>query len=160
MSGRPAIDVGPIPGGDTTVVGPVPAPLRLPTPPRGIGVLPDLRTATDEDIADLAANAITRDDDLRALCGSPRHVLALCGVAEALDFELGRVEDALKVERDHFAEWEAIHYQTVALLAERTADARRLAKQVTVLIQDVKVLRAALDRQHPALETFDGEDVP
>ena len=91
----PLIDVGPCPdSSDATLVG-QPALDRLPYVRPAI-VLPDLETATEDDVSDLAANCAldteTGRDDLWVLVGSQEHVRAICQ-------QLGATELAL-AERD------------------------------------------------------------
>jgi len=95
MRPMPLIDVGPCPdSSESTLVGP-PAPDRLPYVRPAIA-LPDLDTATEDDISDLAANCAletdTGRDDLWVLVGSQDHVRAICQ-------QLGATELAL-TERD------------------------------------------------------------
>lgn len=60
-----------------------------------IDALPDLADATDDQILDLAANALRLPGDLHALCGSSAHVGAVLRQVERLDGEAGLLRDQL-----------------------------------------------------------------
>jgi len=94
----PPIEVGPCPGSsEPTIVGP-PAPDRLPYVRPAI-VLPDLDTATEDDISDLAANCAldteTGRDDLWVLVGSQEHVRAICQQLGATELALTQRDERI-----------------------------------------------------------------
>jgi hypothetical protein len=80
---------------ETTTVGP-PAPERLPYR-RPIVVLPDLDTATDDDISDLAANCASDTqagaDDLWLLSGSQGHIRRICEQLGSREMELDNLRE-------------------------------------------------------------------
>src|ERR1044071_3308235 len=128
----PLVDVGRCPdASEPTFVG-QPPPERLPYV-KAVCVLPDLDSATEDDISDLAANVCSEShvaaDDLYALCGSSLHVKAICE-------QLGATEMAL-ASRD----------ERIGLLGQTTAqlstDLRRTLDQLTI----AQGVAAALQRQ-------------
>lgn len=128
--------------------------------------LPDLEIATDDDIADLAANALQVGADLRALCHSSAHIRRLCELIETLSLRNDELTDKLaasaaahKLTNDLYvaelketSRLRALH----ADLSERLCNV--LAPQPTVKIADYSPAEleaewAAADRaEHAALE--------
>lgn len=117
---RPVIDVGDLPGrcADTFVGQPPPA--HVPATP--CSILPNLDTATSDDISDLAANVCSgthqADDDLWVLAGSQPHIRAICEALGATEMALSSRDE--RIERLG---------QTVAQLS---TDLRRAVDQLAI----------------------------
>lgn len=84
--------------------------------------LPDLDTATDDEILDLAANCKRLPGDLYALCGSSAHVLAILKQVERLDVGTRTLDEQVVTLQRQLAVQQGI---TAALEARLAAEQER-----------------------------------
>jgi hypothetical protein len=165
-----ALSLGPIPGAcEQTRVGYAPA-VHLPATRHA---LPDLDTCGHDEVLDLAANALHRDDDLWALSGSQLHIRAICQQVERLDLDLMAAQDVVasqgrvivhqqvematlrqqvkdlelmvRTERDRLEGEAVMHNETMSRLFAQTAESLCLTRERDLLTTEANTLRAALD---------------
>lgn len=161
MRPLPLIDVGPIPGAcEPTLIGPV-APDRLPFV-KATCVLPDLDVATDDDLADLAANCFDNSGDLAILLGSSPHVRAILGLfgrlemradkAETLRHNVRQLSSQLTLAQGLGAEFKA---KCEDLALQLKTERERNTREITAHKQSIEMLAVATMQEFRAREHAD-----
>lgn len=144
------IDVGPLPGAcEPTLIAPA-AELRAPfvrTPLQ----LPDLDNCTEDELADLAANAYDHESDLDVLTRSSPHVRAILGLFGRMEMRADQVatlrnnvrilSDQLVTAQDIGAAFKAKVDELTTLL---TAERHRVTREVKAHGQSIEMLTAAV----------------
>lgn len=143
------IDVGPLPGAcEPTLVGPVAAP----RPPyvRPALTLPDLDICTEDDLADLAANAYDNEADLDVLTRSSPHVRAILGLFGRMELRADQVAtlrnnvrqlaQQLTTAQDIGQAFKAKSEELTSLL---TAERSRVTREVKAHAQSIEMLTTA-----------------
>ncbi len=144
------IDVGPLPGAcEPTLVGPVAAPrtpfIRAPLQ------LPDLDSCTEDELADLAANAYDNEADLDVLTRSSPHVRAILGLFGRMELRADQVatlrnnvrqlSQQLTTAQDIGAKFKQKVDELIPML---TAERVRSARDAVANIQNVQHLTATM----------------